>query len=409
MIYEKQGIEVSAKLSDALLSYLRIEPTPLVVSKSNKILWINDALEDLIATGIDEVINKDITEIVVDNLPSANIRGVEGSGTAYHNTGREIDVHVQVTPVGNGINVIKITPMSFTKNENETTIFRERLWVLANQITIGVFYSEVGARIQFANDALAHIYESPIETLLGTGWIDQIPPKQRQKVEKAILETLTGQRSSIEVKITTLSDREKDVLFTLSPTISTDSMFGFTATAEDITERLQREQEMERAALYDSLTGLRNRKSLNQLYQEHLDDLRNGEIDSISAIFCDLNKFKTVNDTYGHNAGDRVLVSFATALSDTLGSNLVPYRYAGDEFVVIAKNLTEKELRETVNELRIKTSLEVSFDNTIIKTSASFGYYTVTSTKHTLSELIAEADGAMYKDKLETKPAGEEN
>ncbi|MDA8026735.1 MAG: diguanylate cyclase [Actinomycetota bacterium] len=407
MQYEKQDRNIEEKLSDALFSYLRIDPTPLLVTKSNKILWINDALEELLAIGLDDVFQLDISEVVIDELPTIKIRNTQGKGTAFHNTGREIGVHVQATPVGDDTTVIKITPMSFEKSESEITKYRERLWVLANQIKIGVFYSEAGARIQFANDAMAQIYESPIETLLGTGWIDQIPPKQREKVERTILDTLSGQSSSVEIKITTLTNRVKDVLLTLSPIISNDSKFGFAATAEDITERLQKEQEMERAALYDSLTGLKNRISLNHNYHDLIDQLQSGTINSITAIFCDLNNFKTVNDTYGHNAGDRVLISFATALSRTLGSHLVPYRYAGDEFVVIGTDLAEEELRETLSELRRNTSLEISFGNNIIRTNASFGYHTTDSNKHELSELIAEADCAMYKEKQETRATRE--
>ncbi len=409
MDYEEQDSAIGDKLSNALLSYLRIDPTPLVVTKSNKVIWINDALEDLLAIGLDDVFKLDISEVVIDELPAVKMRSAEGTGTAFHNTGREIGVHVQATPVGDEITVVKITPMLFDKSESEVTKYRERLWVLANQIKIGVFYSEVGARIQFANDAMAQIYESPVETLLATGWIEQIPPNQRDKVDRAILDTLSGQSSSVEVQITTLTDRTKDVLFTLSPIISNDSKFGFAATAEDITERLQREQEMERAALYDSLTGLRNRISLNHTYHDLIDQLQSATITSITAIFCDLNKFKLVNDTYGHNAGDRILVSFATALSRTVGSQLVPYRYAGDEFVVVGTDLSENELQEIMRELRKNTSLEISFGNNIIKTNASFGYHTTKTTKYSLSDLIAEADSAMYKEKQESKATREGN
>lgn len=399
MRYEKRASTFGENISEALLSYIRIDPTPLVVTKSNKILWINDALEDLLSIGLEDVYEQDISEVVRGALPTIKTRRAEGAGTAFHNTGREITVRIRETPVGNAISVVQITPMSFKKTESEITKYRERLWVLANQIKIGVFYTEVGARIQFANDAMAQIYENPVETLLGTGWIDQIPPNQREKVERAILQTLSGQSSSVEVQITTLTNQVKDIFFTLSPIISDDSRFGFAATAEDITERHQRTKEMEKAALYDSLTGLRNRVSLNHDYHELLYQMQSGAIGSITAIFCDLNHFKIINDTYGHNAGDRVLVSFATALSTTLGPYLIPYRYAGDEFVVIGTNLKEKELVETVLEIRKSTTLEISLENDIIKIDASFGHHTTYTTKKTLSDMIAEADAAMYKEK----------
>ena len=406
-VFAKHDSNIDEILSDAILSYLRIEPTPLIVTQENKIIWLNDALEELLAIGIDDVIGQEITEVVIDELPTSKVRSSAGIGTAFHNTGREIKVQVEAKPVNNQITITKITPMLFDRSDDEITIYRERLWVLANQIKIGVFYSEVGARIQFANDAMAQIYESPVETLLGTGWIDQIPPSQREKVERAILETLSGQSSNVEVQIITLSDRIKDVLFTLSPIISNDSKFGFAATAEDITERLQREQEMERAALYDSLTNLRNRISLNHTYHEMAVQLQSGEISNIVAIFCDLNKFKAINDTYGHNAGDKVLISFATILRAALPSSLVPFRYAGDEFVVLGSNISEEELAEVVTDLKKKSSASITFGDHQIMFNASFGHHSTSEHKNTLAELIAEADIAMYKEKQENQATRE--
>ena len=402
-VIEVEGSGIGRSLTDALISYLRIDPTPLVVTRNNRVIWINDALQDLLALGLEEVYDQELAEIVIDELPPVKLRMQEGTGTAFHNTGREIGVHVQATPVSEQITITKITPMLFDQSESETALYRERLWVLANQIKIGVFYSEVGARIQFANDAMAQIYESPLETLLGTGWIDQIPPYQRERVEKAILETLSGQSSTVEVQITTLTDKTKDVLFTLSPIISNDSKFGFAATAEDITERLQKEQEMEKAALYDALTGLPNRISLSHHFHELNHALKEQKIDNIAAIFCDLNKFKSVNDTYGHNAGDRVLISFANNLLRTLTTDLTPYRYAGDEFVALGHNISEKQLHEVTDKLRFQTTTEITFGIHEIKINASFGYHIVTSPKSSLAELIAEADSAMYQEKRETK------
>ena len=305
-------------LTTAFQGYLRYDPTPIAVTFEDNVVWVNNALEDLLAIGLNDVYGQNITEIIIDESPKTKYHSSESTGTANHNTGHQIPVRISTTPLENQVTILKITPMLFDRQQDQATIYRERLWVLANQIKIGVFYSEIGARIQFANHAMAQIYESPVETLLGTGWIDQIPPDQRSKVERAIMETMTGQSSQVEVQIRTLSNNSKDVLITLSPIISSDSKFGFAATAEDITERLQREREMEKAALFDSLTGLRNRISLTNNYQELTEKLRNNNISNISAIFCDLNKFKAINDTYGHNAGDQILISFAQSLNKVL-------------------------------------------------------------------------------------------
>ena len=135
---------------------------------------------------------------------------------------------------------------------------------------------------------------------------------------------------------------------------------------ETITIELSEYQALIEAAYYDQLTGCANRRKLEADYTP-----------GVHVILCDLNKFKPVNDIHGHDAGDKVLVEFAQALT-TLGA---AYRLGGDEFVLLTTDLAALDA-----------------------ISAWVGSYEVTAsagvaTGDTLADCLKAADAAMYAEK----------
>ncbi|WP_227663090.1 diguanylate cyclase domain-containing protein [Marinobacter halophilus] len=124
-------------------------------------------------------------------------------------------------------------------------------------------------------------------------------------------------------------------LLTLSPVRNSDGKISqLVLTFSDITERVNAEKQMIRLAHYDKLTGLPNRASLETHLEQAIEQARqdNGRF---ALMFLDLDKFKPVNDTYGHQAGDEVLRIVAKRLKHCMRSSDVVGRRGGDEFVVI--------------------------------------------------------------------------
>lgn len=166
----------------------------------------------------------------------------------------------------------------------------------------------------------------------------------------------------------------------------------------DITERVQREQETRIAAECDPLTNLNNRRAGNKRLAELLQRCLL-EDKSMVLMMVDLDKFKPINDTYGHDAGDRVLIECGQRIANKFGKDSVCIRWGGDEFV-IAYPLKQGALDTvvTIGESLIASlseSIDVG-DEMLCQIGASIGVVIAPQHATTLDELLAKADQAMY-------------
>jgi diguanylate cyclase (GGDEF)-like protein len=155
------------------------------------------------------------------------------------------------------------------------------------------------------------------------------------------------------------------------------------------------------AALHDGLTGLPNRTLLLQrLEHAFLRDGRSGKMTAV--LFVDLDQFKAVNDTHGHQVGDELLVAVAERLTGVLRSGDTLARLAGDEFVVICEDIDDSSQADTIA-LRFNNALAQPFVVSGVKLNlqASVGIAFTGSGNDAPDELIRDADLAMYRIKRE--------
>ena len=148
-------------------------------------------------------------------------------------------------------------------------------------------------------------------------------------------------------------------------------------------------------SIFDPLTKLFNRRHmLAELDRLAADASRNHF--PISFIMCDIDHFKSVNDSYGHSAGDKVLQSFAAMLQGEIRKSDVVARYGGEEFLIILSHVDCRQTREIAEKLREKTSaLSVIYGKDTIPITASFGVSEFDSTQ-TIEATIKRADKALY-------------
>ncbi len=161
----------------------------------------------------------------------------------------------------------------------------------------------------------------------------------------------------------------------------------------DITDRKRLERELERRASHDTLTGLSNRASLDH-HLEHVLARRDGP--AVAAIYIDLDNFKTINDTYGHEAGDTVLVDVAQRLTDNIRHGDLAARLGGDEFVVIcdaARNPTV--VGEVAERIRNGIAALDTTDGNGNHVTASIGV-AISQPGDVASALLRRADTAVY-------------
>ncbi|WP_432666138.1 diguanylate cyclase [Wukongibacter baidiensis] len=156
-------------------------------------------------------------------------------------------------------------------------------------------------------------------------------------------------------------------------------------------------QELEEMATKDSLTGLYNRHYFNQ-YIQNID--RNNIHLNLMILIIDVDKFKYINDNYGHNIGDIVLKDVAKILKDSARESDIAVRYGGDEFLVALydsrKELAEKYIERVMESLEEWNNKSDTLDH---KLTLSIGYDDYSGDKHVL-EAINNADRMMYNNKM---------
>ena len=155
----------------------------------------------------------------------------------------------------------------------------------------------------------------------------------------------------------------------------------------------------ERLSTYDPLTHIMNRRAFDSRAQKLL---KVPGTDKYTFMFVDIDLFKQVNDRFGHEAGDRLLVEFSIALKNTFGKCGLTARYGGDEFVVLIKNRTKAEVNKMVEELRY-TLGRIIIDDPQAPDAERFhvhfsaGIAVFPDDAKTFAQLLRCADDALYK------------
>ena len=161
---------------------------------------------------------------------------------------------------------------------------------------------------------------------------------------------------------------------------------------ELLAEKLKHENEnLQIISMQDGLTGLQNRLALRRDY-----DLYNNR--ELTVMMLDLDNFKIINDTYGHEAGDRALQKTGALLANTFGINYC-YRYGGDEFLVICPDLSEAEFREKLNSM-MKSKPSFNINGMSVDVEFSVGYiHDIVKDAECLRQFLFVADKRMYVSK----------
>ena len=155
-------------------------------------------------------------------------------------------------------------------------------------------------------------------------------------------------------------------------------------------------KELEVLSYRDALTNINNNRS----YQEHMEELSKKKL-PYGLIFMDLNDFKQVNDTYGHEAGDTLLNIVAKRLQNSIREKDKAFRIGGDEFVVVIHGTHDKQFYEgVIDRMRNNVARDVTLNNGIIlKVSISAGFARCPEDGSKFEDVVKKADDAMYHNK----------
>lgn len=173
---------------------------------------------------------------------------------------------------------------------------------------------------------------------------------------------------------------------------------GSVVIIRDVTVEHQKQAQLKHFAYFDSLTGLCNRRQLEISGQLALSSAGKG-LWPVALLYVDLNDFKPINDIYGHQIGDTVLIYVAKCLKTCVRQGDIVARIGGDEFVALLFKANQNAANNTRERLSMRLRQTIELEHHSLQITASVGVACHPQDGCTLSELLHYADQAMYRDK----------
>jgi len=286
------------------------------------------------------------------------------------------------------------------RSEEELRAAEARFRTAFEEAPTGIMLADLQGRCVQANAALAAMLGTTPEALLGVCYQELCPSEDAAAMRQALAGVVAGTRDGWqdERRLRGVDGRVFWALVSLSTVRDgAGAPAHFIVQAQDVTERRRAEDALAHQALHDPLTGMPNRLLLlNRL--EHALERRSRETTLAALLFVDLDRFKPVNDSLGHAAGDLVLMEVARRLGEAVRAGDTVARLGGDEFVLFAERLEGGRDAVVVAERAAAAIREPIFvEAHTVHLDASIGI--AFAGGEDPEELLGNADAAMYEAK----------
>ncbi|WP_342744793.1 sensor domain-containing protein [Actinophytocola xinjiangensis] len=284
------------------------------------------------------------------------------------------------------------------QRSTETRMLRssQRFTDLVAIAPVGIALFDDDERLVDANEALCRLLEMDLDRLRGTEAADLAHPTDRAHPLLTTAERL-GRNGDLRVgqrMLATASGKAVYCELSVTGSVADDGQRYWLVVFSDVTDRRRTAERLRYQATHDELTGLPGRVAVNEL----LGQLLGGpEADSVAVLFCDVDNFKRVNDSLGHDVGDELIIALARRLERGLPPCCTPARMSGDEYVVICSDATEVDGVEALaNRVARLLRTAVPVRGQLLRVSATIGAAVPSGPDTSAADLLRFADAAMF-------------
>lgn len=278
--------------------------------------------------------------------------------------------------------------------EENLKIREEQYQKIFDKSPSGIKILDSEGNILKVNKSLCKITGYDKNELEGSNIFDiLVPPEDEDIARENIKRILAGEDLKMTVKNRRKNGEAVHVHINETRITLSDGSNGILSMCVDISELKEKEKELKYLSYHDGLTGLYNRYYV----EAEMDRLDTKRQLPISVIMLDINGLKLVNDTYGHDKGDKLLIKVAEIIRDNIRQEDIVARWAGDEFVIILPQTDNRYAREICQRID-EACKEADFNN--IPISLGIGVATKSKIEEDIFDVLNKADGDMYKDKL---------
>lgn len=304
-----------------------------------------------------------------------------------------------------------ISSDGFPSLQELITTGAEGLKGIFQDITNGITITDEQSRVIYVNPAFTNITGYQAKEIIGDNpGILHSGRHDKRYYEHMWKEILTLGRWQGEIWNRRKSGEIIPELLTITKIVNKNNQVFYIGVFSDISFLVQENEAKINLALHDPLTGLCNRSLLDDRFDVILHEYKRhsfesqGNIKKVALLFIDLDRFKKLNDTYGHLVGDSVLVFVAQVLKTCARSTDTVARIGGDEFAVILSDITTKEeVEKYCTRVREAVSLGKEIDGVLLIPKLSVGACFFPSQATDFDTLTARADKAMYHAKKNGK------
>ena len=283
---------------------------------------------------------------------------------------------------------------------NEVREAKDMLDAVIDASPVAIVYSDLDRKIMLWNRAAEQIYGYMEAEVIGHT-VRMVPPDGEEASKAIFYRALKGEViRGVEVQRLRKDGQRVDICLSAAPLFGQDgAVRGVAFVHEDMTARKQAEEQLRQFAHFDQLTGLANRRSM----EERLAGLLRGDGAASTIALLDLDGFKDVNDTLGHSTGDRLLVEVARRL-ETVSRSRTPealvFRLGGDEFVAILPGCGDPLLVcSIIGEMLARLADPFDVAEHVLHIGASAGLAVAPLHGASVDELLSNADLALYQAK----------